>query len=609
MKNHVSIWQLLWRMILYTPRLYLADTILWLFIMGLPAIPGLLVREFFNTLTHDSQLNLSPQAIVALLLATGLARILAIFTGRVTKTQHRFTMSSLLRHNLLAQLLQRPGAQPLSTNHKVDPVSPGEVLSYFREDANQVEDNVVGTNEILGEGVFALIALVILLSVNVWLTLFVFLPLVAIAIVIQRAETRIKRYRRASRQATQNVTGLIGEIFSSVQAIQVAGAEQPVLVRFRQLNQQRQRLMVQDQVFTAILNSILQNLVSLGIGLILLMTALSGSAIEISVGDFALFVYYLSFVTEFISSLGSFLALSKQTKVSFERMGSLVQDDGVVTATSLVAPQPLYLDNLWGQKPQLPLVVPPYHNQQSYLNELKAVNLTYFYPGTNRGIVDINLTLQRGSITVITGRIGAGKTTLLRVLLGLLPKQAGTIYWNGKEVTDPTNFFVPPRSAYTPQVPQLFSGTLQENITLGWQQGNIEQAIALAAFDRDLATMPEGLETVIGNKGMRLSGGQLQRAAAARMFVHQPELLVFDDLSSALDIETEQLVWSRLFAASNQDKIAEATQPTPQWQPTCLAVSHRHAVLRRAGRVIVLAEGRVIAEGSFDEIKSYIKEG
>jgi ATP-binding cassette subfamily B protein len=604
MKNSVSIWQLLWRMILYTPKLYLADTILWLFIMGLPAIPGLLVREFFNTLTNDSQLNASPQTLVALLLATGLARILAIFTGRVTKTQHRFTMSSLLRHNLLAQLLQRPGAQPLSTNYKVATVSPGEVLSYFREDANQVEDNVVGTNEILGEGVFALIALVILFSVNVWLTLFVFLPLVAIAIVIQRAETRIKRYRRASRQATQNVTGLIGEIFSSVQAIQVAGAEQPVLARFRQLNQQRQRLMVQDQVFTAILNSILQNLVSVGTGLILLTIALSRNAIAISVGDFALFVYYLSFVTEFISSLGGFLALSKQTKVSFERMGSLVQKDGVVTATNLVTPQPLYLDNIWGQKPKLPLVVQPYRDTQSYLNELKAVNLTYLYPGTNQGVVDINLTIQRGSITVITGRIGAGKTTLLRALLGLLPKQGGKIYWNGKEVTDPATFFIPPRSAYTPQVPQLFSGTLQENITLGWQQGNIEQAIALAAFDRDLATMPEGLETIIGTKGMRLSGGQLQRAAAARMFVHQPELLVFDDLSSALDIETEQLVWSRLFAASTQDKIAEST-----WQPTCLAVSHRHAVLRRADNIIVLTAGRVVAEGSFDEIKSFIKEG
>ncbi|MES1022916.1 ABC transporter ATP-binding protein [Gloeocapsa sp. BRSZ] len=604
MKNSVSIWQLLWRMILYTPRLYLADTFLWLFIMGLPAIPGLLVREFFDTFTDNSQLNLSPQTLIALLLATGLARILAIFSGRVTKTQHRFTMSSLLRHNLLAQLLQRPGAQPLSTEREVDTVSAGEILSYFREDANQVEDNVVGTNEILGEGVFALVALAILFSVNVWLTLFVFLPLVAIAIIIQRAETRIKRYRRASRQATQNVTGLIGEIFSSVQAIQVAGAEQPVLTRFRQLNQQRQRLMIQDQVFSAILNSILQNLVSIGTGLILLMIALSRNAIAISVGDFALFVYYLSFVTEFISSLGSFLALSKQTKVSFERMGSLVQQDGLVAANNLVEPQPLYLDNLWGQKPQLPLAVQPYRDERSYLHELQAVNLKYFYPGTNRGIVDINLTLKRGSITVITGRIGAGKTTLLRVLLGLLPKQAGAIYWNGKEVTDPANFFVPPRSAYTPQVPQLFSGTLQENITLGLQQGNIEQAIALAAFDRDLATMPEGLETVIGNKGMRLSGGQLQRAAAARMFVHQPELLVFDDLSSALDIETEQLVWSRLFAASNQDKIAECV-----WQPTCLAVSHRHAVLRRADNIIVLAAGKVVAEGKFDDIKSYVNEG
>ena len=88
------------------------------------------------------------------------------------------------------------------------------------------------------------------------------------------------------------------------------------------------------------------------------------------------------------------------------------------------------------------------------------------------------------------------------------------------------------------------------------------------------------------------------------MFVHQPELLVFDDLSSALDIETEQLVWSRLFAASNQDKIAECV-----WQPTCLAVSHRHAVLRRADNISVLAAGKVVAEGKFDDIKSYVNEG
>lgn len=96
-----------------------------------------------------------------------------------------------------------------------------------------------------------------------------------------------------------------------------------------------------------------------------------------------------------------------------------------------------------------------------------------------------------------------------------------------------------------------------------------------AVLERDLAGFPEGLETVIGARGMRLSGGQVQRVAAARMFVTEPELLVFDDLSSALDVETEQALWERLFARG----------------ATCLAVSHRPEVLRRADQVIRLHPG------------------
>ncbi|BAY48438.1 ABC transporter ATP-binding protein [Scytonema sp. HK-05] len=111
-----------------------------------------------------------------------------------------------------------------------------------------------------------------------------------------------------------------------------------------------------------------------------------------------------------------------------------------------------------------------------------------------------------------------------------MPKQTGAIYWNGKLVDDPANFFVPPRSAYTPQIPQLFSYSLQDNLLLGLDTRKIDlaKAIELAVFERDVADMPEGLLTLLGPKGVRLSGGQLQRAAAARMFVRQPELLIFD---------------------------------------------------------------------------------
>ena len=181
--------------------------------------------------------------------------------------------------------------------------------------------------------------------------------------------------------------------------------------------------------------------------------------------------------------------------------------------------------------------------------------------------------------------------------MGLLPMQSGEIYWNQREIEHPDRFFVPPRIAYTPQVPQLFSNTLRENILLGLDASHeeLERAIALAVFDRDLAAMPEGLNTPIGIKGMRLSGGQLQRAATARMLIRQPDLLVFDDLSSALDVQTEQKLWSRLFSIHSTN---------PNWTPTYLVVSHRRNVLEQSDRIILLNRGRVEMTGTYRDLPS-----
>ena len=144
--------------------------------------------------------------------------------------------------------------------------------------------------------------------------------------------------------------------------------------------------------------------------------------------------------------------------------------------------------------------------------------------------------------------------------------------------------------AYTSQVPRLFSDSLRQNLLLGLpeEQTDLEVSIASAVMEKDLVELEEGLDTMVGPKGVKLSGGQIQRSATARMFTRDAELYLFDDLSSALDVETEKILWNRLFAREDV--------------PTCLVVSHRRAALRHADHIIVLKNGRVHAEGDLETL-------
>ncbi len=584
----------LWRLIRFRPWMWTINLLAITLLIVIAMSPGLIAREFFDRLptaatsAATGPLGL-PDWLWWLCLFTVLSTVGRIALGfclQLTNGPFMFEGAALMQKNLLAGVLQLPGARAL-------PSSPGEAISRFREDADETPGFMMGFNDMCGGAAFAVIAMVIMLRIDAGVTLLVFLPLVAVVAVVNRARDALERYRRASREATGAVTGFIGEVMGAVQAIQVANASEQVIRHFRTLNEQRLRTAVRDRLFDQLLASVFWNTVNLGTGAILFLAAQSMRAGTFSFGDFALFSFFLGFATELTTQLGRVLSHYRRLGVSFGRMATLLGD---APPQTIVAHGPLYV------RTEPPPLAPPGQGETAVapeerlerLERLDVEGLTYRHPTSGRGITEISFSLERGTLTVITGRVGSGKTTLLQALLGLLPPDSGTVRWNGRPVTNAATFFVPPRSAYTPQVPRLFSETLGANILLGLAPagGDTTAALRLAVLEGDVASMAEGLDTPVGAKGVRLSGGQIQRVAAARMFVRRPELLVFDDLSSALDGETERLLWQRIF---ERDALTGRTA-------TVLAVSHRRAALRRADEVIVLQEGRVAARGRLDDL-------
>jgi ABC-type multidrug transport system fused ATPase/permease subunit len=199
------------------------------------------------------------------------------------------------------------------------------------------------------------------------------------------------------------------------------------------------------------------------------------------------------------------------------------------------------------------------------------------------GVAGVDLTVGRGELVLLLGRVGAGKSSLLSALAGLMA-HTGRIRWNGADVEDAEAFLRPGRVAHVAQVPRVLSGTFAENVRLDHERA-VEGPLDAARMTEDVAEAG-GPDALVGHRGVRLSGGQVQRLALARALATDAELLLADDVSSALDASTEVELWSALRERGT----------------TVVGATSKRAALARADRVVVLEEGAVAAVGPWRDL-------
>jgi ATP-binding cassette, subfamily B, bacterial len=536
------------RIAMLRKRPFWIGTAAWLVFFAYPLLPGVLLKEAYDRLQRGGVSAAFLLFAVGLLLAE-IAMSLIIATGHAIYASSFEAIEALVRGNVLHTQLASGGP-----GSRARTVSSGDIVTRLRDDPKDLLMLVDNWVDVFGSIGYATVALFFLARIDQLATLVMFVPLVLFGLFNRFAGNHFRRIRSAAREATSDATDFLNASFGSALTVKLSGASDQILQRVDVLNRRRSQRMVSDMTWHESMWRLNGSIGDICIGVAMVVAA---KRID-SPGEVSLFVSYAMNLVWLPQKFGGALIGRRRFDVAVERLEPLlpVSSGSDPFATNRAMP-------ILGGPPAPALTRP----QRFPLQDLTVDGLTV----RDRGLVEVSFAIQRGTLTVISGPVGSGKTSLLRALIGLLEIDDGEIRWNGELISDRAAFFVPPQCAYVAQIPHLFSDTLRENLLLGAEIDPVE-AIRLAAFDDDVAALGAGLETPIGAGGVRLSGGQAQRAAAARALVHETELLVFDDLTSALDVETELLLWDRL-AASHR---------------TVLAVSNRPVAIARADQHIEL---------------------
>lgn len=360
------------------------------------------------------------------------------------------------------------------------------------------------------------------------------------------------------------------QVFSSIKEIKVQGREAYFLEEYRQVRDSSARAQARIQATLQVSRPVLEVLVTGGIVLVIVMVLLQGRGNADIVGTLALF------------AMSGFRILPGVTRI-ISAYHTLKNGAPMVDALVADRADP---DLAGGLRGNAPAAMP-------FERAVEVESVSFAYASSGRDVLeDVSLSIAKGEAIGLVGPSGAGKSTLVDILLGLLPPQRGRVLVDGRDIaTDPRAWRR--LVGYVPQTISLIDDSLRQNVAFGIKAEAIDdakvwRALQLAHVDEFVRALPAGLDTAVGERGVRLSGGQRQRIGIARALYDDPEVLVLDEATAALDNETEREV-TRAIEGLHGRK-------------TLIVIAHRLSTVKRCDRLVLMKAGRVEDTGRFQDL-------
>jgi ATP-binding cassette, subfamily B, multidrug efflux pump len=416
--------------------------------------------------------------------------------------------------------------------------------------------------------VFTAGALAFMLSISPRLTLYAFLPLPVVSIVIQYFGRRIHERFERIQAMFSDISARAQENFSGVRVIRAYVQEEAEVAGFEKSNREYIARSLKLVRLMGMLWPTLETMLGLAVVLVLWLGGREVLHRQINVGDFVAFNTYMVQLTWPVIALGWVINIFQRGTASLGRIHQLMQERPEIT--------------------DVPGVISSTSRELTGDIEFRGLNFSY------NGVPvlhDINLHIPAGTSLAIVGPTGSGKTTLVNLIPRVYDAAPGSVLVDGKSVREFPLADLRRNIGFVPQETFLFSETIRENIAFGVQNAtdqDVRWAANAANIAADIESFPDQYKTIVGERGITLSGGQKQRTAIARALIRNPRILVLDDALSSVDTQTE-------------DKILNHLREVMKGRTT-IFISHRVSTVRNADRIAVLHGGRIVELGTHEEL-------